>query len=152
MFLQKITMDPGPACAGEQHAATAQCSLTVLSDSDLRAGTEQARLVRKLQKARLHRTDFLSGNLFGEPAWDMLLELFVSANQQKRVTVGDLCRASHVPQTTALRWIDVLAKEDLITRRSDPLDARRVHLELTPSAYGAMRDYVDQLSILLRIV
>ncbi len=82
----------------------------------------------------------------------MLLELFASAVEQKRVTVGALCAASNVPQTTALRWIDVLLKENLVSRRSDPFDARRVHVELKPSACVAIRDYVQQLSRALRVV
>jgi DNA-binding MarR family transcriptional regulator len=76
----------------------------------------------------------------------MLLELFASAVEQKRVTIGELCIASNVPQTTALRWIDVLLREGLATRRPDPLDGRRIHMEITPSAYRAMQDYAEQLS------
>jgi hypothetical protein len=138
------------ACAVQPEGSGPHPSLRLLSSDDLRAGAEQAKLVRKIQRARSRRTDFLSTTLFGEPAWDMLLELFASAIEQKRVTVGELCIASNVPQTTALRWIDVLVREELVTRRSDPLDARRVHLELMPSAYEAMRDYADQLSGTLR--
>lgn len=133
-------------CIGEPESANSRSSLALLSNADLSKVAEQVRLVRKVQKARSRRTDFLSSSLFGEPAWDMLLELFVRTIEQKRVTVGEICTASNVPQTTALRWIDVLVKEDLVCRRSDPLDGRRIHLELTPSAYAAMRDYSGQLS------
>jgi DNA-binding MarR family transcriptional regulator len=113
---------------------------------DLSALAAQGQLVRKVQKARSRRTEFLASSLFGEPAWDMLLELFASAAEQKRITVGDLCNASKVPQTTALRWIDVLLKEGLVTRRPDPLDSRRIHVEMTASACSAMRHYAEQLS------
>lgn len=133
-------------CAERPEAGNSQAPLTLVSDSDLRTGAERAQLLRKVQKVRSCRTDFFSSSLFGEPAWDMLLELFVSAIEQKRVTVGELCIASNVPQTTALRWIDVLLKGGLATRRSDPLDGRRVHVEITPEAYGAMQDYAGQLS------
>lgn len=132
--------------AGRPEIGSRQPSLTVVTDLDLRAAGVQARLVRKLQDARSRRTDFLSSTLFGEPAWDMLLELFASAIEQKRVAIGELCIASNVPQTTALRWIDVLLKEGLATRRPDPLDGRRIHIEITPSAHRAMQDYAEQFS------
>lgn len=138
------------ARTGESETAGARPSPTLLSNADLCALGEQAKLLRKLQKARSRRTEFLSPDLFGEPAWDMLLELFVCAIEQKRVTVGELCIASNVPQTTALRWIDFLVREELVTRRSDPLDGRRIQLELMPCAYATMRDYAEQLSAALR--
>lgn len=120
--------------------------LTVVPNSDLHIAGPKAKLVRKLQDARARRSDFLSSALFGEPGWDMLLELFAAAIEQKRVTIGELCIASNVPQTTALRWIDVLMKEGLATRRPDPLDGRRIHMEITPFAYRAMEAYAEQLS------
>jgi len=150
MIHENVRVDSPSARADRADAAKSQSSPTLLSDADLDTVAEQAKLVRRLQRARSRRTDFLSSSLFGEPAWDMLLELFVSTIEQKRVTVSALCIASNVPQTTALRWIDVLVKEELVTRRSDPLHGRRIHLELTPSAYCAMRDYARQLSGALR--
>jgi hypothetical protein len=137
-------------CAGQARAESPRVSVSV-SEPDLHAAGAQAKLVRKLQKARSRRTDFLCPSLFAEPAWDMLLELFASAVEQKRVTIGGLCVSSMVPQTTALRWIDVLLKEGLVTRRPDPLDGRRVHMEITPTAYRAMQAYAGQLSSLFHI-
>lgn len=135
---------------GQPETGSSQTSQPVVSDTDLRTGAVQAQLLRKVQRARSRRTDFLSASLFGEPAWDMLLELFVSALEQKRVTVGALCIASKVPQTTALRWIDALLKEGLATRRSDPLDGRRIYVEISAAAYGAMQNYAVQLSGAIR--
>jgi DNA-binding MarR family transcriptional regulator len=138
-------------CAGRSFVDNPSASLTLVSDSDLVSAGVQAKIIRTIQKARSRRTKFLSSALFAEPAWDMLLELFASAAEQKRVTIGDLCSASKVPQTTALRWIDILLREGLVTRRPDPLDGRRIHVEITPSAYQAMQDYASQLSRLPRI-
>jgi DNA-binding transcriptional ArsR family regulator len=133
-------------CAGQSRMEAPSASLPPVSGLDLVTAGAQAKVVRKIQKARLRRTDFLSSTLFAEPGWDMLLELFASAVEQKRVTIGELCSASNAPQTTALRWIDVLLREGLVTRRPDPLDGRRIHMEITASAYRAMQDYAAQLS------
>lgn len=132
--------------ADQSEVGHSKSSLTPISDWDLPTRAVRAQLVRNVQIARSSRTDYLSANLFGEPAWDMLLELFVSALEQKRVTVGDLCIASNVPQTTALRWIDALLKEGLATRRPDPLDGRRIYVEISVAGYGTMQNYSKQLS------
>jgi len=132
--------------AGQPEAGNRQSSLTSVSEPDLRLAQTQAHILRKVQKARSRRTDFLSSRLFGEPGWDMLLELFASAIEQKRVTIGELCAASNVPQTTALRWIDVLLSEGHASRRPDPLDGRRIHVEITPSGYRAMQECAVHLS------
>jgi DNA-binding transcriptional ArsR family regulator len=145
-MFNSIIRTESPECAAQPQAENARVSLTLVPDPDLRTAGGQAKLIRKHQKARSRRTDFLSSSLFAEPGWEMLLELFASAVEQKRVTIGELCIASNVPQTTALRWIDVLLREGLATRRPDPLDGRRIHMEITPSAYRAMQDYAEQLS------
>jgi DNA-binding MarR family transcriptional regulator len=150
MFHKNIELGQEAGCSRQAEGQGPRASVRAGSSGDLSTVAEQARLLRKVQKARSRRHDFLNPRLFGEPAWDMLLELFACTVEQRRITVGEMCRAANVPQTTALRWIDVLLKEALVTRRSDPLDARRVHLELTPSAYSAMRDYAEQLSASLR--
>lgn len=69
--------------------------------------------------------------LFADPAWDMLLELYCAHLRQYRVSVSGLCIASQVPATTALRWISTLESQNLISRKPDPLDHRRVHIQLT---------------------
>jgi len=46
---------------------------------------------------------FQSEELFGEPAWDILLDLFIAAKERRRVSVTSACIGSAVPSTTALR-------------------------------------------------
>jgi DNA-binding MarR family transcriptional regulator len=87
-------------------------------------------LAEALAKARLSRADQLPGELFGEPAWDILLDLYVW-HGRKRVSIGSACIASNMPQTTALRWITALEAEGLVSRSADQKDGRRIFLALT---------------------
>src|SRR5918993_1365966 len=82
---------------------------------------ERAKMARKILRARAARAEYLSSRLFSEPAWDMLLELYVAHLLQRRLSVSDLCIASRVPHTTALRSIQVIFTEELASRRRDPL-------------------------------
>lgn len=100
-----------------------------------------SKLVRKILKSRGRRTSLFSERLFGEPAWDMLLELYLAELEQQRISIGSLCIGSRVAATTALRWIRALECEGLITRTSDPLHGRRILVRLVPEAVSAMHTY-----------
>jgi DNA-binding MarR family transcriptional regulator len=91
------------------------------------------------------RAKFFKAELFADPAWDMLLDLYRAELDQYRVSVTSLCTASGVPTSTALRWLRALEEEGLITRRQDPLDGRRTFVALTTAAVGSMNAYFDAI-------
>lgn len=84
---------------------------------------------------------FRAEALFGEPAWDILLDLFIAAKERRRVSVTSACIGSAVPSTTALRWIAILEKQGFLMREADPGDARRVYVKLSARGYAAMLEY-----------
>ena len=109
---------------------------------DKSAGLSSAvEAVRSAIASRKSRADFFSGALFADPAWDMLLELFQAELEQTRVSTSKLCAAAAVPYTTALRWLNTLTDDGLLVRRDDPIDKRRVFIELAPASSEAMRRY-----------
>ncbi len=72
-----------------------------------------------------------AANLFADPAWFILLDLFVRQHSGLDTSVSSACHASFSPVTTALRHIAILTERNIIVRRFDPRDQRRVYLELT---------------------
>ena len=110
-----------------------------------RGGSDEARWVRNLLRARAARADFFNADLFADPAWDMLLSLYSAEIEQKRVSISKLCLASRVPSTTALRWISALQKNGLINREPDPFDARRIFVSLSREGSQAVRAYFGSL-------
>jgi DNA-binding MarR family transcriptional regulator len=100
-------------------------------------GVADERIIRDIVSARRARETILGGDLFADPAWDLLLELYAASLAQRRVSNSDLSIASTVPATTSLRWIDKLESAGLATRIGDPLDSRRVWVEI--SADGRIR-------------
>ncbi|MGN6850651.1 MAG: winged helix DNA-binding protein [Sphingomicrobium sp.] len=97
--------------------------------------------MRFIIAARRAREAIIGDELFADPAWDILLELYAAALVQTKVATSDLCKASAVPATTALRWIDRLESAGLLQRQGDPLDARRTALELTRKGELKMESY-----------
>ncbi len=97
-----------------------------------------AGFVRRLLKVRRERERFFPAEIFADPAWDMLLDLIAAQLEGKPVPVSSLCIAAAVPTTTALRWIRSLSEAGLFVRQTDPGDARRTWISLSPDAADAI--------------
>ncbi len=98
-------------------------------------------MVRRIIHQRQLRSRFLPGELFADPAWDMLLDLTAATAKDQRVSVTSLCIASGVPATTALRWIAQMRDAGLVQRLEDHTDKRRVFIALTERAIGSLARY-----------
>lgn len=103
------------------------------------------RLVRRILRQRQLRARFFEGDLFADPAWDMLLDLTAARAEHLRVSVTSLCIASAVPPTTALRWITQMTEMGLMERLNDETDRRRAFIALTDKAADAMARYFAEL-------
>ncbi len=97
--------------------------------------------VRRIIRLRRVRDQFFEPELFADPAWDMILDLYAARLEHNRVSVSSLCIAAAVPATTALRWIKALTTSGLFERRADPHDGRRIFVALSDSAAAAMHAY-----------
>lgn len=103
------------------------------------------RLVRRIIRQRQLRARFFDGDLFADPAWDILLDLTAARAEHTRVSVTSLCIASGVPPTTALRWISQMVDAGLLQRVEDEIDRRRAFITLTDQAADAMARYFAEL-------
>lgn len=113
----------------------------------LEAELPDARLVRKILRQRQLRTRFIEGDLFADPAWDMLLDLAAARVEGKQVSVTSLCIAAAVPPTTALRWIGQMVDGGLFQRVLDDSDRRRAFIELTDKAVDGLGRYFGEIGL-----
>ena len=104
------------------------------------------RLIRRIIRQRQLRARFFDGDLFADPAWDMLLDLTAARAEHSRVSVTSLCIASGVPPTTALRWIGQMTEAGLLQRVEDETDRRRAFITLTDKAVDAMARFFAELN------
>ena len=103
------------------------------------------RMVRQVIANRQARARFFDAELFGDPAWDMLLDLTAARGEGAEVSVTSLCIASGVPATTALRWLTQMVESGLFVRVPDPADKRRAFIALSDRSLTAMAGYFASL-------
>ena len=111
--------------------------------------TTKLDLARYVYNARSLRDKYLPSDLLGEPAWDILLDLYISEKMQRPIQVTSACIAARVPPTTALRWIGTLVEAGYVRRIDSAMDKRRSFVRLTTLGLRTMDDY---LSALLRLM
>lgn len=133
--------------AGEtrHHPAYADDGPVAPSSDDKSLGLRYSWLARRLIADRRARDAVLGADLFYDPPWDMLLELFASHGEGKPNTVKTAVLATACPEATALRWIDRLEDRGLLSRQADLLDSRRI-VALTAEGVAAMRNYLEQVA------
>lgn len=102
-------------------------------------------VLRSLIQSRRLRDRFFREARFGEPAWDILLDLALAWFEKKSVSASSVCIASGVPMSTAMRWINEMVEVKLIERWIDPSDGRRNLVQIAPATRTAMLRYIAAL-------
>ena len=102
-----------------------------------RAALKQMRSMRRM------RSQHFPTQLFSDPCWEMLLDLYDGHLAGAEVTVTSLGAASGVPLTTALRRMDQLKAHGLIERAEDSEDKRRTIVRLTSAGLDAVEGFFD---------
>jgi DNA-binding MarR family transcriptional regulator len=97
-----------------------------------RRSSDLASFAEGMQRIRMRRNDILNVDIFRDPSWDMLLELYVAHVRGEKTCVSALCCVAGAPPTTAFRHIERLHRLGLISRHPDPRDHRRTFVALNP--------------------
>jgi DNA-binding MarR family transcriptional regulator len=101
---------------------------------------------RHLYKERRARDEILGGDLFGDPMWDLMLELYAAAGEGEKVSVSSACAASGAPASSAIRYIKAMTKRGLLVRDDCPTDARRVYVRLSNHGRQVMTDLLNRMA------
>jgi hypothetical protein len=100
-----------------------------------------------LYKERRARDVYLKAgtSLWSDPAWDMLLDLFIANEEGRLVNVTSACIGGCIPTSTGLRRVGQLLEAGLIQRTTDASDGRKGMLGLTVETTAHMRRYLDEV-------
>ena len=102
-------------------------------------------LARNIHRERSRRANYLPAELFGEPAWDILLDLACAANASELRSIKAACLSSQAPEATALRYIEQLVGFGLVERIDDKTDRRRKFLRLTALGERKMGEFLSTM-------
>lgn len=106
------------------------------------AGHSLAREILRLRRAR----ELDAPDLFHDPAWDILLDLFAASAEGKAVSVSSACIAAAAPPTTALRYINHLQREGYLMRYRRGADKRIIFVSLTLKGMTVVERFLEGLS------
>lgn len=111
-----------------------------ISLADLSASAKRA-----YEHRRVRDRIFQEPELFGEPVWDMLLDVGVAESRGACLSVTSACIGSCVAETTALRWLKMMEVRGLICREPDPRDGRRSFIRLTDDGRAKLERYFAEV-------
>lgn len=94
--------------------------------------------IRSVLLVRRARGGVLGENLFSEPAWDVLLELYAAELGGRSMTLSDLARATDTPVSVIARWQAALEDHRLTRSTVSPEDPSRVTISLTAEGSSKM--------------
>lgn len=93
--------------------------------------------IQSVLAVRRARSAILGGNLFSDPAWDILLELYAAKLGHRRMSLTELALSIEIPVSTTGRWLSALVSHGLVQSTPDNDHAGNDFLRLTDD--GATR-------------
>lgn len=96
-------------------------------------------------QARRQRGRYFPESFFRDPAWDLLLDLYIAEAEDHPVRVTSACRAAAQSTTTGLRWVNILEEAGLVLRIPDSVDGRAAFLRLTDDGWARMETYIQEM-------
>jgi DNA-binding MarR family transcriptional regulator len=94
--------------------------------------------------ARRGREAVLGSNLFSEPAWDLLLELYAAKLGSRSMSLAELAKAIETPHSTTTRWIAVLDGRGLVASERDSAEPQKLWISLTDEGALKMKSLIDR--------
>lgn len=97
-----------------------------------------------LRRRMLRDQLFGAPELFGDPAWEMLIDIFIHECEDNPLPVSSLCVTPSIPMSSALRLCQKLCDAGIIYRIPDPSDGRRSFVSLSPDIAHRIRAYFEE--------
>lgn len=136
---------------GEETRFPSEAAVNAIADSQtenamnlISVDRRQGVTAEKIYKLRRKRDALFNTGLFSDPAWDILLDLYVSEKAGKKICITNACIAAGMPASTGLRWISILDQNGYVERQDDPADAGRSLVHLTNTARNALQSLFEE--------
>lgn len=111
-----------------------------LDDSQL-----QEYVARYIENRHL-RLKIVATDLFSDPYWDILVDLYFSKMIHRKVNICSAIMSGNVPLTTGLRVVETLITKGLVFREKDQCDKRKSFLQLSDEGFALLHKYFARVS------
>lgn len=101
--------------------------------------TRQALAARHLLVISRQVETAFKSPLLSNPAWDILLDLFIQRTERKPASIISVCIAANAPTSTALRYMQAMLDSGMIVKRPSADDDRELLVDLSDATYAMMR-------------
>ncbi len=78
---------------------------------------------------------------FGEPAWEILLDLFIHETKGQPLSMSALCVTAKIPTSSAMKLIQRMCDDGILERSQDIADGRRSLINIAPHVVHRLRAY-----------
>lgn len=93
---------------------------------------------------RHRRIKALGGGTLSEPAWAMLLDLYVAEQTRTKIQTTYLVEESNMSHATGLRYVKYLIDLRMVTRSMNERDKRSRYVELTDRGRAVLEQYLSE--------
>lgn len=76
----------------------------------------------------------------GEPVWKILLQLVIATEEDREASAADISHHLSIPETTAVRYIDILENKGFVIYSRYPTNQHSGQLSLTRQGRSILRD------------
>ena len=107
----------------------------------------RAQAATRLYRERRFRAEYFSdSDVFGEPAWDILLHLYQGHSHDRELRIESVALATGLPATSSLRWLELLEKKGLVFAYRNESEIAEIYLRLSSKGLDAMARYLDRVA------
>jgi hypothetical protein len=105
------------------------------------AGHSLRTVAERLYQERRKRDEYFPAGLFGEPAWDLLLSMFIAQDDGRNFSLPEAYEAARVDPRKGPALVEKLVAAGLVTRSHNKGDA----ILLTDHGMDRLNDYLADL-------
>lgn len=138
-------LDAAQAILDEMRITIGRGSFDTSKNSASNRVKAASQIALRASRERQKRTNYVGNHeIFGEPAWDILLDLFIRQTKDEKISLR--AANSNAPASTAVRWLRILEQNGLISLQIDEADDERLVFYLTAAGYDGMLRYLESIA------
>lgn len=129
--------------ASRSGAEIAESNCAHLLASKMASAPEFTSRLKQIYAAQRIRRKTFDTPLIGDPAWEILLYVFIATSESRAVTVGEACQIESASQATAQRYVNYMVDRGLLQRSPNASDKRSSILTISESGISKMISYLE---------